>query len=56
MAEKLRISVKQLASMVLSWTPEERFAGMKRFYLNAYPMSREFYERFSKMKRKNKVI
>lgn len=50
MAERLKLSVEQLAMSLMSWTPEERFAGMKRFYLAAYPRSAEFYESFSKLK------
>lgn len=55
MANKLEISVHELATIVVSWTPEERFAGMKRFYTATYPRSVEFYSRFSKCKKKTPV-
>lgn len=53
MAARLKMPVEQLASTILSWTSEERFAGLKRFYLSVYPKSSEFYEHFNKFKRKN---
>lgn len=55
MAARLKISPKELAETVIAWTAEERFAGMKRFYLASYPRSIEFYQRFSKFKRKLSV-
>lgn len=58
MAAKLNISVEALANKILlpSSTPEERFTAMKKFYTMTYPKSVEFYEKFSKQKRKLATI
>ena len=53
MAKKLRISEEELADNILNMTKEERFAGLKAFYLMAYPNSKEFYESFGRPKRIN---
>lgn len=52
MAKMLNISTKELAETVFSMSKQERFAKMKQFYTIMYPESKEFYQKFSKQKRK----
>ena len=54
MATMLNIRVEELANKILSHTskPEERFVSMKKFYTFMYPKSVEFYEKFSRKKKR----
>lgn len=53
MAKMLKCSVNELADLILSLSREERFARMKQFYTKVYPESIEFYQNFSKYKRRS---